>query len=67
MLGGGNILVTDVKGGPYNIAKAFEAVEKYTEDHNRMAPAIHFQSLVTDRRQERDTSKWITRIYWPVM
>jgi hypothetical protein len=67
MLGGGNILVTEVKGGPYTIQKSFETMEKYTEDHQRLAPAIPFQSLVTDRSQEPDTSKWITKIYWPVM
>jgi hypothetical protein len=67
MLGGGNILVAEVKGGPYTIQKGFEAIEKYTEDHNRIAPAIYFQSLVTDRRQEPDSSKWITKLYWPVM
>ena len=67
MLGGGNILVSEVRGGPYTIQRSFETIEKYTEDHQRMAPAIPFQSLVTDRRQEPDTSKWVTRIYWPVM
>ncbi len=67
MLGGGNILVTEVKGGPYNINKAFVEMEKYVQDFQRTAPAIPFQSLVTDRRKEPDTSKWITRVYWPVM
>jgi hypothetical protein len=67
MLGRGNILVAEVKGGPYTIQKGFEAIEKYTEDHNRIAPAIFFQSLVTDRRQQPDSSKWVTKLYWPVM
>ncbi len=67
MLGGGNILVAEVKGGPYTIQKGFEAIERYTEDHNRIAPAIYFQSLVTDRRLEPDSTKWITKLYWPVM
>lgn len=67
MLGGGNILVTEVKGGPQQIEKAFAALEKYISDFNRVAPAIPFQSLVTDRRAEPDTSKWVTKVYWPVM
>lgn len=67
MLGGGNIIVTDVKGGPHSISKAFVEMENYLEDFHRASPAIPFQSLVTDRRQEPDTSKWITKIYWPVM
>ena len=67
MLGRGNILVTEVVGGPYNIKKAFTEMEKYVQDFRRTAPAIPFQSLVTDRRKEPDTSKWITKVYWPVM
>jgi hypothetical protein len=67
MLGGGNILVAEVKGGPHTIKKGFDIIEKYTEDHNRVSPAIPFQSMVTDRRREPDTSKWVTKIYWPVM
>lgn len=67
MLGGGNILVTEVKGGPSQIEKAFAAMELYVDEHDRIAPAIPFQSLVTDRRAEPDTNKWITKIHWPVM
>ena len=67
MLGGGNLLISEVKGGYYNINKGFEAMELYVQDHNRVAPAISFQQLVTDRRLERDTTKWVTRLCWPVM
>ena len=67
MMGGGQILVTEVKGGPAAIHKAFQQMENYVRDHNRTAPAIPFQSLVTDRMQQKDTSKWVTKIYYPVM
>jgi hypothetical protein len=67
MLGGGNILITEVKGGPGAINKAFRQLENYVADHQRIAPAIPFQSLVTNRLQEQDSAKWITRIYYPVM
>lgn len=67
MLGNGNILVTEVKGGPAQIKAAFEQMQNYIQDHMRTAPAIEFQSLVTDRRAEPDTSKWMTKLYWPVM
>ena len=67
MLGGGNIFVVDVPGGPFAINKAFEQLENYVQDHRRTPPAIPFQSLVTDRSKMADTSKWITRIYYPVM
>ncbi|RYZ23899.1 MAG: hypothetical protein EOO10_20770 [Chitinophagaceae bacterium] len=67
MLGGGNIFVTEVKGGPHTIQQAFTTMDQYANDFNRVAPAIPFQSLVTDRRAEPDTARWITKVYWPVM
>lgn len=67
MLGNGNILVAEVKGGSYTINKGFQAIEIYIQDHSMVAPAISFESLVTDRRAETDTSKWVTKLYWPVM
>ncbi len=67
MLGGGFILVSEVRGGPHRIQQAFAIMEAYIDDFNRIAPAIPFQSLVTDRRSEPDTNKWITKVYWPVM
>lgn len=67
MLGGGNILITEVHGGQYSINKAFTEMENYISDHKRIAPAIPFQSLVTDRSLVEDTSKWITKVFFPVM
>lgn len=67
MLGGGNILFTEVKGGTKKIANAFDAIAKYASDFSRVAPAIPYQQLLTDRREVTDSSKWITRVYFPVM
>jgi hypothetical protein len=67
MLGGGNILITEVKGGQSRIDQAYAQIHNYVADFQRIAPAISFESLVTDRRVEPDTAKWITRIYYPVM
>lgn len=67
MLPGGNMLITEVKGGPVRIAQAYQQIETYISDFQRVAPAIPFLSLVTDRIQIPDTSKWVTRIYYPVM
>jgi hypothetical protein len=67
MLGGGNILITEIKGGSSAINTAFKQIENYTNDYQRVAPAIPFLSLVTDRRKEPDSTKWVTRIYYPVI
>lgn len=67
MMGRGNILVAEVKGGVEITNQAIEQMEKYVDDYQRKAPAIPFCSLVTDRTKEPDSSKWITKIYFPVM
>jgi hypothetical protein len=67
MLGRGNILVTEVKGGNEVAEKAIIQMKKYADDYKRMAPAIPFYSLITDRLKETDSSKWVTKIYFPVM
>lgn len=62
----GNILVSEVKGGPYTSKNARKQMELYMIDHERRSPAIPYESLVVDRSAEPDTSKWVTRIYYPV-
>ncbi|HEV7330612.1 MAG TPA: hypothetical protein VGN63_06180 [Flavisolibacter sp.] len=63
----GKILVTEVKGGPHTVQKAMQDFEQYVIDHRRTSPAIPYESLITNRLQEPDTSKWITRLSFPVM
>lgn len=67
MLGGGNILEADVTGDQSAAQRAMLSVENYMQDHNLQAPAIPYYSLVTHRLAEKDSSKWKTRICYPVM
>jgi hypothetical protein len=67
MLPGGNILVAGVRGGPGSIRRALYEMQNYINDYQRVSPAIPFESLITDRRKEPDTNKWVTKIYYPVM
>lgn len=62
----GNILMAEVKGGIYTVIKGEEELANYVNDYKKTSPAISFQSLVTNRLQEKDTSKWITRLYYPI-
>jgi effector-binding domain-containing protein len=62
----GNLLVAEVSGGEHTISNAFAQMENYVIDHNFESPAIPFYSLITDRIAESDTSKWVTRISYPV-
>ncbi len=63
----GKILIGEVKGGDTRTKNAFAEMHNYVIDHQITSPAIPFISLVTDRKQEPDSSKWISRIYYPVM
>ena len=62
----GNILVTEITGGPHSIRNGYAKLLQYFGDHRMESPAIPFQSLVTDRSRQPDTSKWVTRLYYPV-
>ncbi len=67
LLKGGNILEAEVRGGPETIMTAFNELENYYFDYNYSSPAIPFQLMVTDRARETDTTKWVTRLYYPVL
>jgi hypothetical protein len=62
----GRYLVADVKGGQETVKAALGQMQDYATDYQRTSMAIPFQSLLTDRSVERDTTKWVTRIYYPV-
>jgi effector-binding domain-containing protein len=62
----GKILVTQVKGGIHTTSEALKQLEIYIDDNHLSSPAISFESLITNRIEEPDTSKWETKIYYPI-
>lgn len=67
MLPNGNFLCSDsIYGGFSKVDNLFKNFENYRKDLNIMSPAIPFQSLITDRIREGDTTKWITKFYYPI-
>ncbi len=62
----GNILMAEVKGGIHSVMNGEKELTNYVNDYQKVSPAIPYQSLVTNRLAETDTSKWITRLYYPV-
>jgi hypothetical protein len=63
----GKILIAETKGGSAIAEAAIKKVEMYMDDYHILSPAISFQSLVTDRSKETDSTKWVTKIYYPIM
>ena len=67
MFAGGKILITEpITGGFAVNSNALQNLEKYKTDYGYMSPAIPFQSLITDRIKEKDTTRWKTKLYYPV-
>jgi ribosomal protein L30/L7E len=62
----GNILEAQVTGGTERVKEGEKELANYVDDHQKISPAIPFQSLVTDRISEPDSTKWITRLYYPI-
>jgi hypothetical protein len=67
MLRNGNILAAEITGGQTTADFAMKQMDIYVFDHQYNYIAIPFFSLVTDRMNVTDTSKWVTRIYYPIM
>jgi len=62
----GNILVAEVKGGNATIEQCGQAMKYYVEDYQKSSPAISFQRLITNRLTEKDSTKWITTVNYPI-
>jgi hypothetical protein len=62
----GYILEGEVIGGMATIKKAEENLDKYAFDYSKTSIAIPYQLWVTNKMQQPDTTKWITKLYYPV-
>ncbi|HMH22720.1 MAG TPA: hypothetical protein VK563_13130 [Puia sp.] len=59
-------LIADVTGGEQAVIAAEGQMQNYISDYHRTVMAIHYQTLVTDRSREPDSTKWVTRLFYPV-
>jgi hypothetical protein len=59
-------LEADVRGGDSTVREAMRQMANYISDYQRTVMAIPYQSLITDRMKEPDTTKWMTRLYVPI-
>ena len=62
----GHFVTARFTGGDSTIQEVFRQIRFYRLDFSKVPVAIPFQSLITERINEPDTSKWITKIYAPV-
>ncbi|MBE7176844.1 MAG: hypothetical protein INR69_10585 [Mucilaginibacter polytrichastri] len=62
----GNILTTTISGGQQQVDAGLQTLKQYMDDHRLISPAIPFQLLLTNRVQQPDSTRWITKIYYPI-
>jgi hypothetical protein len=62
----GSFMVTEVIGGDSTLSDAAKKMQLYFDDYRRVTMAVNFTMLVSDRMYQTDTSKWISRLYYPV-
>jgi hypothetical protein len=62
----GALLEAEVKGGATTVENCLAQFGNFLTDYKLSAPAIPYQSLVTDRSKILDTNLWVTKIYQPV-
>lgn len=67
MLKNGNILYGEVKGGHASVDIALKQIDLFAKDHECLNIAIPFQIFLTDRLAEKDTTRWVTRIGYPIL
>ena len=63
----GGFLTATVTGGEATVDRAYNQLGQYFQDYRHTAMAIPFMYLITDRRKETDTSRWVTKLYFPAM
>ncbi len=60
-------LTTLVTGDQKEVEESLRAIHQYMDDYHLTSPTVHFELLITDRRKEKDASKWVTRIFYPIV
>ncbi|MEI6265184.1 MAG: hypothetical protein WCP74_08755 [Sphingobacteriia bacterium] len=62
----GNIMVAEVKGDRKRIDSCIQAMKFYISDYRKSSPAIYFERLITNRLAEKDSTKWVSTINYPI-
>ena len=65
-IGGGKALVVNYYGDYNGTGAAHEAIEAYIKFHSADVGHVAIEEYITDPGTEPDTSKWLTRIVYPL-
>ena len=59
-------MMGQVTGGDSTISRGFQHFKIFLQEYQYMQMTTPFESLVTDRSIEKDSSKWVTRFICPI-
>jgi len=62
----GKVIVADYYGPYQGSGSAWTAVERYATAHHLVLDGSPWESYVTDPMTEKDSTKWLTRVYYRV-
>jgi hypothetical protein len=60
------MLEGEVYGGTSLVIRALRQLYLFRDDHRLSIMAVPFQSLITDRSKEQDSTKWVTKVCAPI-
>jgi hypothetical protein len=63
----GLFMTADIRGGAYTVDEGMRQLDLFIQEYTRIKIATGFQILITNRRSEPDTTKWITKIKIPIV
>ncbi len=59
-------IVTDYYGPYSGLGKEYEVIEKWIVDNKKKISGLPFEMYITGPITEKDSTKWLTKIYYPV-
>lgn len=62
----GKLLMVDYYGPYSGTGAAHNAMDEYVKEHNLQSDVPVWEQYITDPMGEPDTSKWLTKVYYPI-
>jgi effector-binding domain-containing protein len=60
------VIIADYYGPYSGLGKEYEAIGKWIVDNKKKVSGAPLEMYITDPVTEKDTSKWLTKIYYPI-
>ncbi len=60
------VVMVDYYGSYEKVGGAYNAITNWIKQNNKKSAGFPWESYVTDPMTEKDQSKWLTKIYWPI-